>query len=371
MLTTIVLSTMMVAASPAGPGSPEVASLLATIESLQQPLDDFGCEFEGRMQFMGRVAESSKAELGEDGIAESFSGSFLWRRGGDVRSDSLHRRGSDNKISRETLVIRASEGQAELYDRMVDTPLGQSVVQKPKDIRYRQIQSVGRIFLIDDLRSDVADDIFEAVVHDDQLEGRPHKVVDVSLKTVPKPLMLRYWIDLSRNGHVVRQESFGPDKTMNGRADIKLESFKIGNAEMWMPVRMEQTGWAAMEKGSPIVTKEPTSLQTVYIVAGTMVFNRHPGRDAFTIKYKPGTPVSDHLRQMETEFGQQKIGLKPTKVEAEKMLKEQLKQAEEQKSELVAVPTSGGVAWSSWALGGFAALAVASVVAFMIQNRRH
>ena len=39
-----------------------------------------------------------------------------------------------------------------------------------------------------------------------------------------------------------------------------------------------------------------------------MEFNKRPGPEVFTIKYKPGTPISDNLRKLQYEFGQQKIG---------------------------------------------------------------
>ena len=66
---------------------------------------------------------------------------------------------------------------------------------------------------------------------------------------------------------------------------------------------------------------------------------------------------------MEYEFGQQKIGMKPSKAEAEKMLNEELVQAEEQKSELVVASTSEGSAWYARLPWGFAALVVVSLAA--------
>jgi hypothetical protein len=107
-------------------------------------------------------------------------------------------------------------------------------------------------------------------------------------------------------------------------------------------------------------------------VGGTMEFNKHPGREVFTIKYKPGTPVSDNLRKLQYEFGQQKIGTKPTKAEAEAMLKEQLAKAEQQKSELVAAAPSRSFDWWTWLTWAFAAAVLGtSLVAFWVQRRRH
>ena len=64
---------------------------------------------------------------------------------------------------------------------------------------------------------------------------------------------------------------------------------------------------------------------------GTLVFNKHPGPETFNIKYKPGTPITDNLRKLEYEFGQQKVGPGSTTSmpEAENMLNEGLSEGRE------------------------------------------
>jgi hypothetical protein len=100
-----------------------------------------------------------------------------------------------------------------------------------------------------------------------------------------------------------------------------------------------------------------------------MEFNKRPGPEVFTIKYKPGTPISDNLRKLEYQFGQQQIGLNPTKAEKEKMLNDQLAKAEQQKSALVVASTSEGFAWTSLLPWGFGAAVVISLIAPWIQRR--
>ena len=124
-------------------------------------------------------------------------------------------------------------------------------------------------------------------------------------------------------------------------------------------------------KASQSFPKTPTVLDTIYVVDGTMEFNQHPGPEAFTIKHKPGTPVSDQLRKLSYEFGQQKIGAKPTKAEAERMLKEQLAKAEEQKSELVVASPSEGTDWTPWLTWGFGAAVAIASIALWNQRRSH
>ena len=159
---------------------------------------------------------------------------------------------------------------------------------------------------------------------------------------------------------------------MGGRLDVELAPFKAGGTEVWMPVSGKGLGYMALENKLPIVTKEPGEFVTIKVVDGTMEFNKKPGPEVFTIKYKPGTPITDHLRQMTTEFGQQTIGLKPSKADAEKMLNEQVTRAEAQKKELVAVPPSQWFSWSSaliWVMG--AAVLLAAGAALWANRRRY
>jgi hypothetical protein len=353
-----------------GPGMDDARALIATIESLQQPVEDFRCEFEGKMRFNGDVRKSFKV-IRDDGLYEEFGGIFIWKRGGDTHSESLHRRVADGQIARETLVVRTRERQAEQYHRLNDAAIGYAVIKNPKEANSWQPNCLGSIFLIDKLKRDVADEDLEPSVYDDQAEGMPLKVLNIALKGVPNSLISRYWIDLRRNGHVVRQETYQPGKVMVARLDIRLTAFKVGAAEVWMPISGNSVGYAAIVDNQPVVTKEPTSLVTIYVVEGTMEFNKRPGPEVFAIKYKPGTPISDDLRKLTFEFGQQKIDPRPTKADAQKMLNEQVARAEEQKAELVVAPVSQSFDWISWLAWGFAVAVLISSVALWIQRKRH
>jgi hypothetical protein len=352
------------------PGRNDARMLIDTIESLQQPVEDFRCEFEGATRFKGKVAENEKDKIGEDGLFETFSGVFIWKRGGDTHSDILLRKGGDGTLARESLVVRVREKQAEWYHRLNDAPLGYSVIEDPKKTNSWRSNCLGWIFLIDKIKRDVADESTDPSVSDDQIDGRPLKVLNIALKNVPDSLIYRCWIDLRRNGHVVRRETYRK-KVMGSRLDIKLAPFKVGGAEVWMPVAGEGVGYGALVDRKPVITKEPTVLDSIRVVDGTMEFNKHPGPEAFTIKYKLGTPVSDRLRKLSYEFGQQQIGSRPTKAAAEKMLNEQVAKAEEQKAELVVASPSQGFDWSSWSIYLLGTIVLILLVALGIQRRRH
>ena len=358
-------------------GINDATSLIATIESLQHPVQDFRCEFEGMGSFKGKAAEdpSTKAQIDSDGLHQTFSGVFIWKTGGDTRSDTMNRLAVNGKIAHQIVVVRMSQNQAERYYRFDDAPLGYSVIENTKQTTSWLPDSLGSIFLIDKLKRDVANEGFDPSVTDDQIDGRPLKVLNIAIKSVPDSLSQRFWIDLRRSGHVVRRETYQKhqvtkQRVMSSRLDITLAPFQVGGTEVWMPVSGDGVGYGATEKGRPIMTDEPTVLDTIKVVDRSMEFNKHPGPEAFTIKYKPGTHVSDNLRQLTYEFGQQKIGAKPTKTELATMLNEQVAKAEEQKSELVVAPSSQGINWSSWLIGGMGAAVVASLVAVWVQRRR-
>jgi hypothetical protein len=376
-MTPTLLSALLAAVLGADGSTPDdVKTLIDTIEALQEPVEDFRCEFEGSLRFQGKVLEQEKAKgtVRDDGLVETFSGVFIWKRGGDTYSDSLNRREVDASLTRQTLVVRTGEQRAEMHYRYNDGGIGNADINTPRRINSNQFNCLGSIFLIDTIKREASDENMVPSVTDGEIDGRPMRVLTIALKGVPGGpdfLFGRYWIDLRRNGHVVRVEGYQSGSDMVSRLDIELARFRIGDTEVWMPVSGKGVGYAALEGGKPIVVKEPTSISTIKVLDGTMEFNKHPSPEVFTIKYKPGTPISDHLRKMRTEFGQTKIGPRPTKAELKGMLDEQLAKAEEQKSELVAVPASEGFAWSSWLPWGFGAILVIALAALWIQRQRH
>jgi len=350
----------------------DARALVDTIEALQQGVDDFRCEFEGTLRFKGAIA--AKQKLGDDGLSDQFSGIFIWKKGGDTRIDGLSRLAPEFNVWRRVLVVRASENKAEQYDRLTDKPVGYAFIQDAKLVNSWNTSSLGQIFLIDKIKREMDDSTFDFTVSDDQLDGRPLKVLSVSVpmnsKVNPGWVVVRYWIDLRRNGHVVRHETYTPEKVMSSRWEIKLAPFKVRGAEVWMPVSGEMVSYGTLENGKPAVATEPTALETIYVVNGTMEFNKNPPPAAFTIKYKPGTPISDRGRKLEYEFGRQQIGMNPTKAEARDMLADQIAQAERQIKKLVAVPPSQAFDWSSLTLWGTGAVALTSLVALAVQRRR-
>ncbi|OJW07410.1 MAG: hypothetical protein BGO49_25920 [Planctomycetales bacterium 71-10] len=360
--------TLLIAETPTDdPAKADARRLLETIEALQQPIEDFRCEFEGEMKLKNQAAEGVK--LGEDGLLETFSGVFTWRRGGDTHNDSLKRNGADGTIMRQNLIVRVKENQAEEYYRQNDAPIGYSVIKDPREVNPWSSGSYGDIFLIDKMKRDVADEGLSATVRDDELEGRPVKVLTIAVDMGDEKdiNVMSYWIDLRRSGQVIRQDAYMSD-VVAARHDIVLSPFKVGDAEVWMPTSGEFVGRAAGAGEGAFVASEPTVLSSTRVVEGTMEFNRRPGREEFTMKYKPRTPISDHLKQLTSEFGDQKIPSRPKPADARRMLEEQVAKADEQASGLVTAIYDEGD-WTRWLPWAFGVVAVASVFGLWVQRR--
>jgi len=118
-------------------------------------------------------------------------------------------------------------------------------------------------------------------------------------------LFSRYYVDLSRGGHVIRSTSYFAGGGLQGQADVKFSSFRVAGKEVWMPISVERFGSVALNRKdmTPYLTRKPTSREKIVVVGGTMAFNTNPSRDTFTLDYTPETPISDQRRKMTTEFG--------------------------------------------------------------------
>ena len=96
-----------------------------------------------------------------------------------------------------------------------------------------------------------------------------------------------------------------------------------------------------------------------------------PIPEAFTINIRWALQSRTAFAGWNIEFGQQKVGAKPTRAESEDLLNEQLAQAEDQKSMLVVASVQEGFAWSRWLAWGFGVAVLISMIALWIQRRAH
>ncbi len=364
----ILLTLTMSIATQAG-AVRDVKSLIDLIDSLQPRIEDFQCEFEGTKVFKNEEVKKARG-LAEDGLLDNFSGSFVWTTGGDVNAIIFHRVQPEGKISRELLVVRAKKHEAERYLRSDDAPIGRGSIADPDDMNADRDTCLGMIFVHDTLVRLAAKENLRVEISEETSEGRVLTVVKFIFKDNCR-VSECFWLDLKRGGHAVRRESYVEGKYLVGRVDIKLVLMKVGDVEAWMPVYGVGESHSALKDGKPYFPKDPTSIQTIYINDGTLEFNKHPGPVTFTIKYKPGTPISDSLRKLEYEFGRQKPPKRPTRAETVVMLNEQLADAKAQGKELEAgSPARNQSDWSSYFVWAFGAAALVTSILLVLSRRR-
>jgi len=362
--------TLLGAAAPSNDAVRDLPSLVAAMEVLQAPVKDFRCEFEGEDVYKGVRAEKAAGKLGSNGVAETFGGVFVWQRDGDRRYDLLKRRAFDNHIAREIGIIHMRDKKMECSFGANDGSIGHVEIEPLNLERANYNSYFGEIFPFDQIKELVGNEGYETTVTDDQIDGRELKLLTVYFKfqEIPSRLARRYWIDLARSGQVVRIDGFHQD-SLASRWDISLKSFQVGDAEVWMPISGEIKNYTGDRVDNKTVfTEDPTLLRSVRVIAGTMEFNTKPSSSMFTLKHKPGTPISDQVRKLNYLFGQKQISNRPTKAEAETMLQEQIAEAEEQRRGLIAVPREG-IDWWTWSVSGLSLVLSASLAVLWIQRR--
>ncbi len=119
-----------------------------SIASLQAPLKDFRCEFEGTVRVASRTPPGSP--VAEEDRPDSFSGMFLWRKGGGFWCDSFYESARRSpKIERRTMFVRSQDNHAEEHRRFNDAVDGQRTFGSPSIFRARPIfEGPQSLFLI-------------------------------------------------------------------------------------------------------------------------------------------------------------------------------------------------------------------------------
>jgi hypothetical protein len=297
----------------------QAQKLIDTIVALQAPLEDFRCEFEGIVHVASQTEPGSDVALRER--HDAFSGMFLWRKDGDFWCDSFHEDAqAPRKIERMTVVVRNRDDHAEEHRRFDDAIEGQRMFGSPSIFRTRlDLEGPQGLLLLEDLRDQPPNEVHTVSVRDDQIDGRALKVLEIRVKGINR-LLRRYWIDLGRNGHVVRLEVYWTGERLRLRRDIKLAKFGLAGAQIWMPVSAEQVTYfppSASETGE----SQPESNATISIVNGTTAFNSNLDAKKFAIDYRAGKPSSASARRRSDQFDRQTLASERIDAAAQKARK--------------------------------------------------
>lgn len=358
---------LLCALSSPGQEATDPRAFVDLLESLQPELRDFRCEFEGTLSFKNKAVQELRG-LNEDGLFDTFTGVFVWKSDGSTYVNTLHRHEPSGEIEKQLVLVK--DGEAHQYAKMVDDPDGATVVDDPLLINPDRSGSLGSIFLIDTIRRLSSMRDMEATTGDDVIDGKACKVLAFTQRSSGF-LLEKFWIDLQRGGNTIRRESYvAGEENLVSRIDITLDRFEVGDASIWMPVSGVIEGHSSTRDGKPYFPKEPTSIEQLYIVHGTLEFNQNPPPSTFEASYTPGTPISDNLRKVQYQFSQQKPPDRVTRAQAESMLRDQLALAEDQGNELVAgSPARRGRDWSSLLVWVFGACALVASILVVLRRR--
>ena len=300
-----ILLAVAVAVSALAVADDQAQKLIDTIVALQAPLEDFRCEFEGIVRVASQTEPGSDAAVRES--QDAFSGTFIWRKNGDFWCDSFHEdTQAPRKIERRTVVVRSLDHHAEEHRRFDDAVDGQRKFASPSIFRTRlDLEGPFGLLLLEDLRDQPPNEARTVSGRDDQIDGRALKVLEIRVKDVNQ-LLRRYWIDLERNGHVVRLEVYWTGERLRLRRDIKLALFELAGAQIWMPVSAEQVTYFPPTAGETGESQRESNA-TISILKGTTAFNANLDAKIFTIDYRAGKPTGASGLRRSDQFDRQTL----------------------------------------------------------------
>ena len=342
-------------------------SLAIALRASLGAIADLTCEFEGTLAYP-RESSRERMGLGTDGVLDSYSGLYIWRRDGAAMLDIYHRRAQANHLTRQRIAVLRSEYTEARWSSAGESEEGQvsryeggrlAVTASPELLDYRRQ-------VLANLESPKFRVVFEGM---ESIAGNTCRVVSfVRANSGSGRTLERYWIDMTRGVHLLRAERYGSrDQKLASRLDkVNLHRIRQGDVEVWFPVFGVSSGYAIVgEDGRPDYADEPTTVETLGIMIPSIKINQNLPNSTFTLKFKPGTPINDTLRQIRYEFGQQ-IEDPPDRATMQAQLQAQIDAAEAQGEEVVAMSWErswpGWLTWVPWLVATGAAVAVVTIL---------
>ncbi len=315
------------------------AAFLAVLDSLWSSLGGIACEYEGQEVYLDQQI-AKNANLEADGVYDSFSGSLRWRGDGFSRLEIYRAVGPKKELAREILVVRGEE--SEIYTNPGDPKAGAGYVQDSRRQNLSRPASVGLIFQVDALRG-LLKNPHISFKHEgvEKVDGHECQVVAFYFPDKKWPHQ-RFWIDVNRGGHSLKRELYGDEGRLATRTSVRLRKFQCatGGADpgVWLPASGDHEVYPSAETASRTTAdpRSPWSATHLDVIPTTVECKVRFPDSVFVINYRPGTPVSDALRGVMQEYGQQLAGKKRiTRREAESLLEEQLKATADQREDLM------------------------------------
>lgn len=186
-----------------------------------------------------------------------------------------------------------------------------------------------------------------------------------------------FWIDLERNGHTVRSETYA-DKNLTVRIDdVRLQEFPLAEGvSYWMPMHCRVRGYFWKKSYT-----EPLHEKTISIVNGSLMLDRNFPDGLFSIRRGSALPLPGELERiakssdphgLRRKFSQQAPEPSPRvdPVSVRTRIEEQLKEADRQADQIEA-SSPARTAWSGARVlqAVLGALGIAAVAVALIRWR--
>lgn len=354
------------------------AALVRLLDGAQQvACEDVTFEYEGK-QFVPGKPEQDSQKLGPDGLRLVYSGTFRRRSDGATLIDIYT---VDKKTDRaKHAQVALLRGTTEFLARHADQKKGKIAIRKQVPLVFAGPGNYRKIWLADWVRMFAESEYLYDFLGYQDLDGAECLVVrfrlayDASLPS-GNQVSRTFWIDLNRNGQVVRQEyRWGSD--LVGLTTVRLGKFspEPGRAA-WLPVSGKDESRLAVRGGERQFLDEPVYYETYSMIPVTLRFNEGLKDSAFSVKASPGDVVSDELRKAKYEFGQYMVRPRKTtrlpsdaeaKAELDRMLRDSAVMADELKA---SSPLRDGPGWWSLWPWAVAALSAAGIGMIYLRNR--
>lgn len=336
--------------------------LSAILESSYEAFEDVRFEYEGA-EYMPRKNYRENFKLGDDGRYKIVSGTFVFRRDGATLDDAFHRIAPKNELFRRTIATLGNK--TEKYERFDESKTGGGEIRHDAEDTHDIDGSIGRFFLVHRLRSWIRYPK-KQLIHGgtEMIDGHRCEVISF-LWGRDMDLIDRYWIDLERGGFPIKRERLQHGaKTVTARTTIDLGQFPVKPGKsIWLPRH-------GVHKIDPDSSEGPSTIEEISMLPISLRINAHPPDSLFTVKFRAGTPVTDTLRRVQFEWGQDRRPVAISHAQAEDRLKEHLREAEAQGDELKASSTARGgrgtEAWLPWVI----ALTALAVLGGVVIRRR-
>ena len=346
-----------------------------TVELLRASAGEYAVECEYEVSTYQDPKYAKPPPRRDDGLVELNLARILYQTDHAYKEESVYK---NLKRESEASIWRTADG-SKLYDyeKDRDGKYGAGTIS-PGSGSERLNGSFFKVFplprLIEDLKSPYAE---ASWIGNEILEGCPCRILKIRhYKNQPsdKGATSVAWIDLSKNGLVLRLDYYHGTQLVRQMIVDKFQRFTGQGEILWLPIDAHDHGYLAVDSNMKSVCLQTPVSRTLFQLTASSV-RLYPKVDAsrFAMTFPRGTMVRDLIRKKSYEVGQDRRPPPKSNAETRKRLTEYLAQADVQSKEVRAPSLERGdggpsiVTILSWLLGG---MSVATLGFLLVRRMR-